>query len=140
MAGLKPIDSLHRYFLWADRMRVHCDQVLKNLTGEIQFGSTEHIDFSLYMSFWYGELFVVIEGWKELKLEDSKIDQLLQDENHVNNLRRYRNGAFHFQKTYFDDRFMELVSEKDSVKWIRNLNQEFSRYFLDYYKSNRLGK
>ncbi len=135
MTGPKPIDSLHRYFLWADRMRVHCDQILKGLQGEVKFGSSEHIDFSLYMSFWYGELFVVVEGWREMKLTDPKIDALLQEETHVENLRRYRNGAFHFQKSYFDDRFMELISEKESAKWIRSLNQEFSRYFLDHYKS-----
>lgn len=135
MTGPKPIDSLHRYFLWADRMRVHCDQVLKSLKEEIKFGSQEHIDFSLNMSFWYGELFVVVEGWQELALKDDKIEVLLKNEDFVKLLKRYRNGAFHYQKDYFDGRFMDLISEKNSAKWIRSLNQEFSRFFLDHYKS-----
>lgn len=137
MTGPNPIDSLHRYFLWTDRMRVHCEQVLRNKTANIEFGSQEHLEFNLYSSFWYGELYVVIEGWRELKLSDPAIDSLLNQKIHVGHLKRYRNGTFHFQKNYFDKRFIDLISEKDSAKWIRSLNQEFSRYFLDYYKSKR---
>jgi hypothetical protein len=30
-----------------------------------------------YMSFWYGALFVVIEGWKQLRLKDGPVELLL---------------------------------------------------------------
>lgn len=112
----------------------HRDQVLEESKGKIDFGSTEHINFNLYMSFWYGELYVVIEGWRVLKLSDPQIDSLLANETMVAYLKRYRNGAFHFQKDYFDDRFVDLFSQKDSAVWIRSLTQEFSRYFLEYYQ------
>lgn len=136
MADKEIILSLHRYFIWADRMRVHCEEILRTKREEVlESGTQEQLEFSMYMSFWYGELYVVAEGWKELKLSDSKIDELLKNQENLNYLRRYRNGVFHFQKEYFDARFMDLISEKSSPKWIRELQTEFSRYFLDYFKA-----
>jgi hypothetical protein len=94
------------------------------------------IESFLYMSYWYGGLYVVIEGWQELKLSDTVINGLLQSSN-VDLLKRYRNGVFHFQKQYYDNRFIEFMSEgKDSVKWVRNLTQEFGRWFLEWFKTN----
>lgn len=72
----------------------------------------------------------MIEGWKELKLSDQAIDVLLQSGN-VALLRRYRNGTFHFQKTYYDARFNDLITKgQNIVQWIRLLNSEFGRWFL----------
>ena len=84
----------------------------------------------IYMSFWYAALFVVIEGWRELGLTDTRIDILLQSPN-VELLRRYRNGAFHFQREYFDVRFMDFVKEPDTVQWVRELNEKFWSLILD---------
>ena len=49
------------------------------------------------MSLWYGGLYVVIEGWKELGLSDPHVDDLLRSSN-VELLKRYRHGTFHFQR------------------------------------------
>ena len=84
----------------------------------------------LYMSYWYGGLYVVIEGWRRLKLSDQVIDTLLNSPN-VDLLRRYRNGCFHFQEKYFDDRFLKFIDEgTDVVWWVRELNQQLGRFFL----------
>ena len=139
MTNNNTILSLHRYFIWADSMRVLCEEILRNNREEVlKLGSQEQLEFSMYMSFWYGELYVVAEGWKELKLSDPYIDYLLKNEDNLNYLRRYRNGVFHFQKKYFDDRFMDLISAKSSPTWIRELHTEFSRYFLDYFKAQKV--
>jgi hypothetical protein len=126
---------LHKYFIWADRMRFHLDQLIKTDIRRTKPKSNEEaniyqIEFNIYMSYWYGGMYVLIEGWKELKLSDPKIDKLLKSSN-VNLLKRYRNGAFHFQKNYWDDRFMGFISSSDSVPWVRELREEFSRFFLD---------
>jgi hypothetical protein len=83
--------TLHRYYIWANRMRTHFDEVISKgmLDGKAE------IESFLYMSYWYGGLYVVIEGWRELKLTDNTIDILLQSPN-VELLRRYRNAVFHF--------------------------------------------
>lgn len=115
-------------------MRTHFDKVL----GKTEDASREKMGMSveefMYMSIWYALLFVVIEGWNKLKLSDEKISELLLSPN-VDLLRRYRNGVFHFQKKYIDERFLGFISDgKDCVTWVRDLNNEFGRFFLNYFK------
>ncbi len=130
----KEILALHRYFIWANQMRNHFDSLLGS--GEERSGN--NIEPFLYMSYWYGGLYVVIEGWKKLGLSDPTIDSALHSPN-VDLLRRYRNGVFHFQKKYYDDRFMKFMSDgQDCVLWVRDLNREFGRFFLEWLKSSGL--
>ncbi|MBH03708.1 MAG: hypothetical protein CMP08_06240 [Xanthomonadales bacterium] len=47
----------------------------------------------------FASMFVVIEGWKKLKLRDQKIEEILdQNREGVDLLRRARNAVYHFQK------------------------------------------
>ena len=129
------IITLHRYFIWADRMRVHFDYVLRTSkpASKESLQGKKGVETFLYMSLWYGMFYVLIEGWQELGLVDEKIDELLKSEN-VNLLKRYRNGVFHFQKEYYDGHFTKLMAEgKDIANWIRDLRDEFSRWFLVIY-------
>jgi len=123
------IVSLHRYFIWCDRMRVHFHQVLEEHGADCALGSRGYIENTLYMSYWYGGLYVVVEGWRELGLSDPEVDRLLASPN-VDLLRRYRNGAFHYQSDYFDSRFVDFVSEKGTAGWIRELREALSSFFL----------
>lgn len=124
--------TLHRYFIWADRMRVHFDNTLKN--KEKMDKQRFDIDSFLYISYWYGGLYVVIEGWKELALQDDAVNSLLDSPN-VGILRRYRHGVFHFQKEYYDKRFTEFMTEgQNCVVWVRQLRKAFSNYFLEKLK------
>lgn len=120
--------SLHRYYIAANRMRVHFDDVVK--AGRDNRKS-HLVETRLYMSYWYAGLYVVVEGWEELKLEDPEIEKLLKHKN-VGLLKRFRNGVFHFQKKYDDARFMNLIQDgEDVVGWIRALTLAFGRWFLD---------
>ena len=48
-------------------------------------------------------------------------------------LKRYRNGVFHFQRNYNDKRFLEFMTQgNDAVTWVRRLNEQFGRFFLQY--------
>src|SRR6266481_2912313 len=61
--------TLHRYFLWAYRMRTHFDDLLKKRIQRTAMGEKANQFYSeetMYMSYWYGGLYVVIEGWKQL--------------------------------------------------------------------------
>ena len=71
------------------------------------------------MSYWYGGLYAVVEGWRDLRLEDQEIDELLQSP-HVDALRLYRNGTFHFQKEYFASKFAGLLSTPGTAEWIKS--------------------
>jgi len=117
-------------------MKKHFDQIRFEKLDKAHYWKTENgIDKLMYMSVWYGFLYAVIEGWKELKLSCSEVDKLLDSPN-IELLRRYRNGTFHYQKDYFDDRFVEFWRDGvDSVTWIRNLHEKFGRFFLEYFDS-----
>jgi hypothetical protein len=87
-------------------------------------------DCGLFMSHWYGALYVVVEGWKRMALKDTVIDELLESPN-IKLLKQFRHGAFHFQKEYFDDRFTNFwFNSKKTVPWVRQLNSAFSQFFL----------
>ena len=134
---MDPVFTLHRYFVCANRMRAHFDDVLKDSSQKNpQPDPTEDVELRLYMETWYGLLFVVIEGWHELGLHDTEIDELLKSP-HVDLLRRTRNGVFHFQKAYFDKRFLGFVTTDRTADWVRTLNQAFGRYFLGHLRARR---
>ena len=127
--------TLHRYFVWANRMRTEFDAVLqkRDSMDAVRF----EIEGHLYLSLWYGCLYVVIEGWNQLGLEDETIGILLESPN-IPLLRRYRNAVFHYQRNYSDTRWLELIQEGEKVAtWIRALNQEFGRFFLQWFSEQR---
>lgn len=63
-------------------------------------------------------------------LKDPVVDPLLGSPN-VELLKRFRNGAFHFRREYFDNRFTNFWYEsKQTVPWVHQLNNAFSQFFL----------
>ena len=107
-----------------------------DLLGQRRRRETWDVEAHTYMSYWYGGLYVVIEGWTALKLHDPEIDQLLRSQN-VRLLREYRNGVFHFQRRYFDQKFLRLITRGENVvDWVRSLNRTFGRFFLARLRSH----
>ena len=137
----RDIYTLHRYFVWANRLR---NIFQKNIWGQGPPPTTDNQTLFMlwftgpfmHFSYWFAALYVVIEAWKEeLKLKDSKIDTLLDSE-YCDILRRYRNGVFHYQKRYFNNKFTSLFDEGDEIGiWANEVHEEFSRYFLEWFKS-----
>jgi hypothetical protein len=127
--------SLHRYFSWCAEMRQHYIDVGKQVSPTPSFfGNPDAGRAFMYLSYWYAGLFVVSEGWQELKLSDPEIDKLLQSP-HLEKLKRFRNGVYHFQPDYFDKRFMDaLVAGKDFSEWAEALMLAFNRYFEAWIK------
>jgi hypothetical protein len=122
--------TLHRYYIWANKFRTRFDQTL-TIRGAPEPDSLIWFadDTGLFLSYWYAALYVVVEGWKELGCQDAEVDSLLSSPN-VELLKRYRNGVCHFQRTYLDQRFLEITTSPDSVQWVRNLNTTLGRFFL----------
>jgi hypothetical protein len=79
---------------------------------------------------WYALLFVVLEGYRELKLVDPEVDALLERFSYVESLRTFRNATFHYQKDPISDKAMAFLTAADSEVWIRKLNRALDRYFL----------
>ncbi|HEX8843958.1 MAG TPA: hypothetical protein VF791_04915 [Pyrinomonadaceae bacterium] len=132
---LDNVGALSRYFIWADKMRHDFQNLVMNRGNLDEFTFLEHSH--IYMSYWYGALYVLIEGWRDLGLKDEKIDGLIGSP-YVDLLRRYRNAVFHFQKKFSDKRFMDLMlAGKESVEWVSALHREFGRFFMTWWKANK---
>jgi hypothetical protein len=130
--------ALHKYFIWAATMRDHFYRLVPQIAGNprAERFAPEVVMADLYMSFWYGELYVVIEGWNELGLCDPAVDALLTSPK-VDLLRRFRNGAFHFQRDYFDDRFLDFIGDAGTATWTADLTSAFGGYFLRWLEEER---
>ena len=129
---IPPEVALHRYFIWADRMRLHFETLLKESESTKK---QRTIDEQLYISYWYAGLYVVIEGWNTLKLKDKTVDNLLGQKEYVGLLKRYRNGVFHYQKHYFDRRFLDVWSQTgEFITWVKSLHSGFSTCLLQWHK------
>ena len=81
--------ALHRYWLWAD---FHKKVMFEQGPPWIGWPLGESQDFPLdaevrafdaltALGFFYASLYVVIEGWRDLRLADDEIDALLASEN-----------------------------------------------------------
>jgi hypothetical protein len=105
--------TLHKYFLWATQMRDHFYALVPEFSADPNRErlSEAGLKIDLYMSLWYGMLYVVAEGWQELKLSDPAVDSLLDSPN-LNLLRLYRNGTFHFQKDLLRQEFFGVHAER----------------------------
>ena len=118
------IAALHRYFIWANRMRIHFDNHMTSGRRN-DVDPTQDIEASLYMSLWYAEMDVVIGGWGELELHDDEVDRLLAGDDNgelLDALRLFRNAAFHYQPHYWSPKMLKFVAlGSDSAAWIREL-------------------
>lgn len=114
--------GLRRYFVWADQfMRAFQQEVVRTLrSGETTLSGP--MDQRIFlMSHWYAALFVVVEGYHKLKLEDASVDALINSRN-MGLLRDYRDGVYHFQPNCFDELFLNFVQQQGSVEWVNALH------------------
>jgi hypothetical protein len=123
------IPTLFRYFVWSNLMRTRFEAALRSRDWTPNLESIAYMaeEPFVYMAYWYAGLYVVIEGWKELGLHDSEIDSLLESPS-VELLRRFRNGAFHYQQSWLDRRLTDFCGVLENVEWTRNLTTHFGRY------------
>jgi hypothetical protein len=107
-----PLATLHRYFIAANKMRICFDNTLAKPEVSKRFEHPESMDansllrlmlleftddLGVFMFYWYSAIYVVIEGFKDLKVKDAKIEALLQSPN-VEALKLARNATFTFRK------------------------------------------
>jgi hypothetical protein len=130
------IFSLHRYFIWSVEMREHYQQVGKRVSPTPSFFDDENAGRAfMYVSYWYAGLYVVSEGWQESKLSDPEIDALLKSP-HLEVLRRFRNGVYHYQVDYFDKHLLDaFILGKDFDEWVESLARAFAKYFDEWLKT-----
>jgi hypothetical protein len=82
---------------------------------------SELVTFNVY---WFASLFVIAEGWRDLKLSDPEIDPIIDA--HIDSLRLLRNAVFPFQPK--DVKFRQW-NTPDRWNWAEKLMAAFQRYF-----------
>ena len=95
--------TLYRYFLNAVVMRDNLKKediesffkLLKDDTSSVLLFFSSPI--GVYLTSYYSSIYLVIEGWRDLKLSDAKIDKLISLP-YTDRLRLFRNATFHYQK------------------------------------------
>ncbi|MEO6052272.1 MAG: hypothetical protein ABIP78_13210 [Pyrinomonadaceae bacterium] len=73
---LDNVGSLSRYFIWAYKMHHDFHRLITDKESHDETIFLEYIH--IYMSYWYGALYVLIEGWQLLGLQDPVINELLE--------------------------------------------------------------
>jgi hypothetical protein len=110
---------LHRYWLAADAVKQFIAAKLpgrdttklpKDLVGVAEIWSGV-----LRMQVFYGLMYVVIEGYRELDCHDAALDELLSQTHYVEALRRFRNATFHFQKKFVSPKLLAFSKLKTAT-------------------------
>jgi hypothetical protein len=130
------VHTLHRYFIWSTLLKSNFDEAIRGFIARGQtfsFDSDEGIVAYAYMSYWYAALYVVVEGWQRLDLHDDRVDALLSSE-HIELLKLYRHGVFHFHEDYINTYLtMPFIGADQSPAWVAELSQEIGRWFIEWY-------
>ena len=122
--------SWFRYLFWADICYKRVEKLLEASSSPEEIPTNI---FIAHVSQWYGSLYVVVEGWQKLQLEDKFINELLNDhQDLIDLLRRYRNCVYHFQPKLLDNRIINFGKTKKNIHlWLEFLHRQFIRYFSD---------
>lgn len=135
---MHPVVSLHKYYLWATYMAACFEKEMPKVSQSKSWAEPEALHAFMFLSYWYATLYVVAEGWKELKLADPAIDALLT-EPHCALLKRYRHGVFHFQSDYFDSRYQDFFAQGQAArKWVDDLHGSFTAFFTRWMDTYHL--
>jgi hypothetical protein len=125
--------TLIRYYKWALTLQEHVAPYMRAREAGEEVSDQDAIRTIGLLSYWFASLFVVVEGWQKLRLEDLRIDAMLADTDKLQLLRRFRNGVFHFQSSHTDDRFAEFFAEGlEAVDWAQHLNSAFFDFFAPH--------
>lgn len=128
--------TLYRYYLYAVIMR---DDLRKENLGDFIKQLNDNISSILlifssragvYLTYFYSAIYLVIEGWKDLKLSDEDIDKLISSP-YTDRLRLFRNATFHYQKEPVSPKLLNFFGSEEEAteKWINELYAKFGEYF-----------
>ena len=135
MTNFRDIDlklvSLHKHWLTADAIKEFIPKKVGgagNIPKEIE-PLAELWSMTLRLSVFYGLLYVVVEGYKSLRVSNQAIDNLLKKTTYVDALRRFRNATFHYQKKPISEKTLFFFEMEKSEIWTKELHFAFKKYF-----------
>lgn len=139
MADMIKLAALHKHWCIADAVRVVADSPVVTPNEEAAaiktFGPEfamigKHASLMARISVWYSLLYVVVEGYRDLKQNFQPLDDVLAKEDYVNLLRLFRNANFHYQEDPLSEKLLGFLAKPDSEIWIRSLNKQLQEFFM----------
>lgn len=129
---LEKLISLHKYWIhcnicyngFKNYVSTNVDTILESIK-ELDFLKFHLLNLDhhgFYRSYWYSSLYVVVEGYMELKLNIPEVDELLVETEFVDKLRLFRNSIFHYQKDIYNSKFLGVDDSDEFVEWIYKLH------------------
>lgn len=112
------------YFIPCDLMHQHHAALKSDFFSNESTREKVGSEFLTFTSYWFAGLFVVAEGWKELKVSEPTIDKMIDE--HWDSLRLFRNAVFHFQ---LKDRKQTQFFDVDKFNWAEKLHAALRSFF-----------
>lgn len=128
---MKKLVALHKHWINADAIRQVVMTKIRGgneLSDELKQLAEMHSSYAR-LSVLYGLIFVVVDGYKELKYTNDKIDNLLTQDDFVDALRLFRNAIFHYQEEAISKKALKFLELEESETWIRELHIAFKLFF-----------
>lgn len=107
---------------------------LRNLHGSLDKirEAGDWLEFTTYLDYWLSSLFVVVEGFEDLRLRDPVLEPMIAA--HRDSLKLYRNATLHFQRK--PDKHLQFHhGETSRLNWAEDLHEAFSAYFERHLES-----
>lgn len=126
--------ALHKHWVTADAIKqlilrsVPIADPVARLPNEFQVLANVQSQ-ALRLCTFYALIYVVIEGYKQISNKHQCLDLLLARNDHVDALRRFRNGIFHFQEDPLSEKLTVYLESPDSEKWIQDVYEAFQDFF-----------
>lgn len=84
-----------------------------------------------YLSLDYALLYVVIEGYKDSKLKDPHLDQLLKEDDKLDKLKSLRLSVFYPKEpNKYVENLLNFLEIPGSKRWIAEVDRAFSKFFM----------
>jgi hypothetical protein len=118
---------LAEYWLRAELMHA-CMQELRDSFGddyEAMLAAGYWIDFKTYISYWLSGLFVVVEGFNKLKINNSSVRRLFKE--NLGYLKEIRHETYHFVPKFA--RSVEILAH---LNWAEELHSTIGTYIREY--------
>ena len=121
-----PLSMLYQFYFVPCEIMYQHHQELKTYfySGNQETLLASGQEFITFTMFWFATLFVVSEGWKELKVVDREINALIDE--HLESLRLFRNAVYHFQK---GDKKHTQFFDVEKFNWAERMQAAFRRFF-----------
>ncbi len=85
----------------------------------------------------YSLLYVVIEAFKDLKLNDETLEKQIHKGGFIDDFRRLRNATFHYQADFRPEKIYDFILAEGSDKWAQETHKAFENYFLSFNYLNK---